>query len=198
MSSEENMKAFRKSVLYLSLRYLLVTFLSFMTYTLVARSPRVLAPIMAVFYFCVTMYFFVYTLWYEGCRDISRVKTGAVREFPAKGFAAGGVLGVVLSVFYVLPRFLPSGSTVHGIFYLIKSYLMLPCIYAALPFVDQSMSESEFLAWKTQMGSALELRMDLVFFGFLLAWIIGGGIGYLLGYKDIHPLRPFLDKWKKD
>lgn len=192
------MKFFGKSVLYLSLRYLMMAFLSFMTYTMVTRSPHVLAPLMAVFYFCVTMYFFVYTLWYEGCRDISRVKTGVVREFQAKGFAAGGVLGLILSVFYVLPRFMPAGSMVHGIFYIIRTVLMLPCIYAAIPFVDQGMSEAEFLAWKEQLSGTLELRMDLVFFGFLLAWIIGGGIGYLLGYKDLHPLRPFLDKWKRD
>ena len=62
-----------KGALYLFARVVLVCVLAFMSYPLSSMAPSVMRPILAVFYFIMLMYFFVFTMWNEGVRDRNRV-----------------------------------------------------------------------------------------------------------------------------
>ena len=38
----------------------------------------------------------------------------------------------------------------------------------------------------------------IAFFVILLCCVIGAGIGYIVGYKQIKIIQPWLDKWKRE
>ena len=168
-----------------------------MTYNIVFKFS-VLAIPMGILYFFMMMYFYVFTMWYEGGKDIHRVKAGTVKYFPAKGFVSAGIVGAFASLAYFLPSFLTQGSLSHGIAYLGKLFFMLPSTFLSWPIVDKTLTDEQFAALKEALSGTLRTQISVVFFGMLIAWIVGAGIGYIVGYKQIKIFQPFLDKWKKD
>lgn len=127
------MKETFKSSLYLLLRLLMISLLSFMSIPLWGKSVEILGPILAVFYFIILMYFFVFTMWSVGRKDVIKVNSGNMKINKLKGFIAGGFVLIPTVIFYFLPEFFPKETTnavVRLILNMLKLFFTMSCTFA--------------------------------------------------------------------
>ncbi len=162
------MKSVLKNSLYLLLRFALVAFLSFTSYLLAAKYEFV-SYILVVIYGFALLYFFSYTLWYEGDRDTNRVKIGQAPETLWKGFVSAAIVLIPIIIALAVSLFFISStgpaSEVWGLVRIILSSGGFYLFYVLFPL--------------SPVGATVA-----VIFLYLIA-IVCAGTGYILGYKRI-------------
>lgn len=176
-------KSILRSIWFLLLRFILVCVLCFMTIPLASFAPAIMPPILGFFYGGVLLYFYIFTMWSVGKKDTNLVKTGIAKENLAKGFLAAGILAVVLFIFVLIPSFFPpdAAGTAAVIFNLIKFCLTM-CVNYLITFF---------------FGPASPYGTVIVFGIMMVLCTVSAGIAYLVGYKNIPLIEPFLQKIKK-
>lgn len=180
------MKTVFRSSLDVFLRTLMVTALAFASYPLVAAAKDFAYPlkcILAVFYYIVFMYFCIFNLWTAGCKDKIKVNAGHMKPMFWKGFASSAVVFVPSAVVYTLGVLLPDCGIRSGIRilnYILSGHAMY--IYAM------------FGVTSAEGG----LAGALITAFFCLSGIIAAGVAYIIGFKDIKIIQPWLDQWKKN
>ncbi|MDF2686026.1 MAG: hypothetical protein K0S55_1207, partial [Clostridia bacterium] len=102
------MKYTLKASLYLLARVILVCILSFLSIPMASIAPGIFRPILGIFYFSIMLYFFVFTMWYEGGKDINRINTEMVNKNLGKGFISASILTIPLCIINIVPLFFPS------------------------------------------------------------------------------------------
>lgn len=180
------MKSVLRSSLDVLLRTLMVTALAFASYPLVAAAKDfsyALKCILAVFYYLVFMYFCIFNLWTAGGKDRIKVGAGHMKPMIWKGFAASAVVFVPSAIVYALGVLLPACGFRSGIRilnYVLSGHAMY--IYAMFGVTSAEAS----------------LTGTLITAFFCLSGIIAAGVAYIVGFKDIKIIQPWLDQWKKN
>lgn len=183
-----------KGALYLFARVVLVCVLAFMSYPLSSMAPNVMRPILAVFYFIMLMYFFVFTMWNEGVRDRNRVEIGLIKENKAKGFISSGIVLAFLLIVNYLPMFFDIQS--KNIFVIVISVIKV--VFSSAVSFAVSMFLPNVDISQTMGGNMSHLWVSsTVFTVIYLLCAIGAGIGYIVGYKNIVFIGDKIEKIKK-
>lgn len=182
-----------KGSLYLFARVVLVCVLAFMAMPLASMAPDILNPILAIFYFIILLYFFVFTMWYEGVKDRNRVEIGLIKENKFKGFISAGIILFVLLLINYLPMFFSTDS--KGVFISVLNVIKII-------FSSSVSYEISFFIGSVDL-SAMGGNWDhliissTVFTVIYIICAIGSGIGYIFGYKNIVIIGDKIEKIKK-
>lgn len=165
-----------------------------MSIPLVSLAPSILRPALGIFYFFVLLYFFVFTMWYEGGKDINRLNTGLIKKNMGKGFISAAIVAVPLCIIHIVPIFFPPEmknlfATILGV---LKVIFSMSSVFAVQIFIKDEVDITQ------GVGGNLESAYiaAFVYCGILLICVIGSGIGYIVGFKQIPIFKPWLDKWK--
>ena len=195
------MKSTLKCSLYLLARIVLVCMLSFMSIYLTGISKEVMYPVLAVFYYIMIMYFFVYTMWFEGDKDTNRVTIGLQKYMPYKGFLAAAIAVAPIIILFMIQAFIPSlqgtmfmnvVSIINMIFEM-SAFYTVGCvlqIYQADTTKSESFKDVLFNTESITDTQLIAITVSVV----LISCVIGAGIGYIVGYKKIHIFKPIADK----
>jgi len=184
------MKRTLQRSLYLFLRYLMIALLCLMTIILAEAAPMILYPVLGLFYLVAVLYFVIFTSWHEGGKDIALVNAGASKKNLGRGFLAFipvAVLLVAVAVARIIA--VPFGdvsgfSLSQGILPMFDTLLMMPDWYLAnLPEL---------------FGANTVFWRYFIHFALLAVYWVSSGIAYIVGYKRILIIKPWLDKWKKN
>ncbi len=188
-----------KPTLYLFMRLCLVGVLCFMTSPLSTRNEALFNPIFSVFYYFVLMYLFVYTMWYEGCQDRIHVNsaTRPSADMPYKGFLCSGILAAIQIVIYFLPRLfsLFSVNALSVVATVARTVGLMPYIYPISLISTRSLGS---VASGVLQSQTEYVWTTVIFILLVLSTVVGAGIGYLAGYRDVKILKPYLDKWHRE
>lgn len=182
-----------KGALYLFARVVLVCVLAFMSYPLSSMAPDIMRPILAVFYFIMLMYFFIFTMWNEGVRDRNRVEIGLIKENRAKGFISAGIVLALLLIINYLPMFFNTQS--QNIFVIIISVIKV--VFSAAVSFAVSLFVHNVDISQTMGGNMDHLLVSSsVYTVIYLLCAVGAGIGYIVGYKNIIIIGDKIEKIK--
>jgi len=96
-----------KNVRDLLLRYIMICVFMFMCTIVIATSPKILGPVLGIFYFIALIYYFWFTMKTEGGLDVNRVKTGQMPQFRWKGLLCAAIVAVPLILINFIPNFFP-------------------------------------------------------------------------------------------
>lgn len=180
------MKSILKSALHVFLRVLMVTVLAFASYPLVAASgdfKHLVSCILAVFYVIVLTYFNIFNLWSAGCKDKIKFDAGRIKPMPYKGFIASAIVYVPMGIVYAIVQILPKNS-VRDVFVLLNYVLSGHSTYIFSAFginnVDGGVIGAIIIVSVCTLG------------------IVSAGIAYIIGFKGIKIIQPWLDQWKKN
>lgn len=94
-----------KNVRNLLLRYILICMFMFMCVVVIAMQPKILGPILGIFYFIALIYYFWYTMKAEGELDVNRVSIGQMPYFRFKGALCAVILVIPLMILNIIPNF---------------------------------------------------------------------------------------------
>lgn len=198
------MKSMMKLSLYLFLRLVLVCILALMSIPVARFATDVTTPLLAIFYFLMIMYFFIFTAWSVGGRDVIKNNRTNKSPFLAKGFIAAFIIAAFLVIVFFMPNIIssligsPSGS-LYLVFYFMKLFFILFSAYS-MAWVHSIVSGIPILISVDEILGDINASVAaaIAFFVILLCCVIGAGIGYIVGYKQIKIIQPWLDKWKRE
>ena len=180
------MKTVLRSSLDVFLRTLMVSALAFASYPLVAAAKDfgyVISCVLAVFYYLVFMYFCIFNLWTAGEKDKIKVNAGHMKPMVWKGFVSDAVVFVPTAIVYTLANVLPK-NTLGDVFRIINVVLTEHSMYIYSMF---RISNS---------GGGLTGALITAFF--CLSGTVAAGVSYIVGFKGIKIIQPWLDQWKKN
>ena len=196
------MKSMMKLSLYLFLRLILVCILALMSIPVAGFATDVTTPLLAIFYFLMIMYFFIFTAWSVGGRDVIKNNRTNKSPFLAKGFIAAFIIAAFLVIVFFMPNIIssligsPSGS-LYLVFYFMKLFFIFFSAYSRV-WVHSIVSGIPISGDETLGDINASVAATIAFFVILLCCVIGAGIGYIVGYKQIKIIQPWLDKWKRE
>lgn len=180
-----------KLTFFYFLRLILVCALSFMAIPLGSFSPKIIWPVLAVFYFLIILYFYSFTSHSEGLTDRNRIETGLIKRIPFKGYISSGILTLILIVIGIVPFIYgyDSSHVVCRIFLILYYILSMSTAFAAQVFVGVDVSDIN-----TDMNMENLITRFVVFAVIMIICTIVAGISYKLGLENKHPVKPFIDK----
>ncbi|MBS5737914.1 MAG: hypothetical protein KHW62_07900 [Clostridiales bacterium] len=189
----KDIKLILKGTLYLFARVVLLCVLVFMSIPIASVAPGIFQPIFAVFYFFILLYFFILTMWHEGVRDRNRVEIGLIKENKAKGFISSGILLIFLLIVNYLPMFFDTES--ENIFVIIISVIKTVFSSSVSYLITLFVGNVDI---SQTMGGNMERLMisSTVFTVVYIICVIGAGIGYIFGYKNIVVIGDKIEKIK--
>ncbi len=159
-----------KNVGYLLIRMLCVAILSITT--IILNIPVILA----ILYGFALIYFFAYTMWYAGDKDANAVGNGRMAPMPHKGFLCGGIVTVPMCVIMLATLFfLNPESSLQGTMSLVRLIFALPALNLYNAMIDVSMTAA-----------------TLAVCGLYIVCAVCAGVGYIIGYKRLHPIKKLL------
>lgn len=189
----KDIKLILKGTLYLFARVVLLCVLVFMSIPIASVAPGIFQPIFAFFYFFILLYFFILTMWHEGVRDRNRVEIGLIKENKAKGFISSGILLIFLLIVNYLPMFFDTES--ENIFVIIISVIKTVFSSSVSYLITLFVGNVDI---SQTMGGNMERLMisSTVFTVVYIICVIGAGIGYIFGYKNIVVIGDKIEKIK--
>ena len=198
------MKSMMQLSLYLFLRLVLVCILALMSIPVARFATDVTTPLLAIFYFLMIMYFFIFTAWSVGGRDVIKNNRTNKSPFLAKGFIAAFIIAAFLVIVFFMPNIIssligsPSGS-LYLVFHFMKLFFIFFSAYSMV-WVQSIVSGIPILISVDEILGDINASVaaTIAFFVILLCCVIGAGIGYIVGYKQIKIIQPWLDKWKRE
>ncbi|PWM46588.1 MAG: hypothetical protein DBX47_02065 [Clostridiales bacterium] len=195
------MKSTMQTTLYLFLRIVLVCILAAMSIPITSFATDITIPILAVFYFLMIMYFFIFTAWTVGGKDVIANNRTKQKPFMAKGFVAAGIVAVFLAIVFFMPNVISSTMGSSNSIFLIFYFLKLGfTMFSAYPLVwTHSLVSGISMSSDEVMGDTFSsVAATIVYFAIIVCCVIGAGVGYIVGYKQIKIIQPWLDKWKRE
>ena len=195
------MKSTMKISGYLFLRLVLVCILAAMSIPVTGFFTDVTIPVLAIFYFIMIMYFFIFTSWIVGGKEVLADNRTKQKPFMAKGFVSAGIVGVFVAIIFFMPNVIAAtmgtSNSLYLIFYFIKIGFSMVSAY---PMIwTQSIVAGVSMSSTAPIGDSFSsVAATIVFFAIIVCCIIGSGVGYIVGYKQIKIIQPWLDKWKRE
>ncbi len=179
-----------KLTFFYFLRVILVCALSFMAIPLGSFSPKIVWPILAVFYLLIMLYFFSFTSHSEGLTDRNRIETGIIKNIPFKGYISAGVLALIMIVIGIVPFLYgyDSSFVVCRIFLILYYLLSMSTAFAAQVFVGVDVSDIN-----AEMNMENLIIRFAVFAVILIICTVVSGISYKFGLDNKHPFKPLTD-----
>ncbi len=132
-------------------------------------------------------------MWHEGVRDRNRVEIGLIKENKAKGFISSGILLIFLLIVNYLPMFFDTES--ENIFVIIISVIKTVFSSSVSYLITLFVGNVDI---SQTMGGNMERLMisSTVFTVVYIICVIGAGIGYIFGYKNIVVIGDKIEKIK--
>lgn len=186
-------KRIRASALNLFLRMILIAMLSFMAIPVMAFVEKesafayILFVVFGILYLFMLCYFFVFTLWSEGGSDRNRVANNVIVYHPWKGFLSAAIVMIPLYVIQIIPLFFSDTTPeiLKAVLTVLKLIFSMPGFFPTLALTGGDLSQ--FL---DVMGTSICCVLYTIA-------IVCSGIGYLVGYKQITLIRPWIEKLTK-
>lgn len=183
------MKLVFKSALHLFLRVILVCALAFMAFPAFGvftgsdGSINIVASaILGSFYLVMLVYFFVFTMWTEGNSDANRVKIGEIEPMQYKGFLSSAIVVVPIIILNIASlSFGQSESIIISILNVLKLIFQMAAIFLTMVVANTSTLSEVTGTIDAQHMQYMVIIICAVYF----AAFIGGGIGYIFGYRKI-------------
>ena len=128
-------------------------------------------------------------MWSVGGKDRIKVDRGVMKKNMAKGFVSSGILAVFLLFIYfasfLFGQFMD--ELVLRVWGFIKLFFTMFPMYMTI--------------WLTSLEVSADIQTlvaAIVYVVTLISCVVGAGIGYIVGFKRIPIIQPWLDKWKRN